>query len=135
VRSYQLNFRREGGGSLEWEDRTIDRTREREYILRGLTCGAEYALYLIATNRVGDSLPSSTVRVKTEGGAPRAPTRTDQFANSNMSAVHLQLSKWDPNECQIKSFAIEYREKTQDEWISGNYQKRAIFFMRWCMKM
>jgi Fibronectin type III domain len=120
VRSFQLNFRREGsGGALEWEERTVERGREREFILRGLTCGAEYALYLIAANRVGDSAPSSTVRARTEGGPPRAPVRTDQFANSNMSAVHLQLSRWDANECEITGFAVEYREKTQEEWISG----------------
>ncbi|XP_059489075.1 cell adhesion molecule Dscam2-like isoform X3 [Neocloeon triangulifer] len=130
IRSYQLNFRREGGGDQnEWEDRAIDRSREREFILRGLMCGAEYALYLIATNRVGDSSPSSTVRVRTEGGTPRAPSRTDLFASSNMSAVNVHLAKWDANSCEIRSFAIEYREKTQDDWINvGNVPHLRDFY-------
>ncbi|XP_065334191.1 cell adhesion molecule Dscam2-like isoform X1 [Cloeon dipterum] len=119
VRGYQLNFRREG--TEEWEDRPIERGREREFILRGLACGAEYALFLVATNRVGDSAPGATVRVRTEGGTPRAPARPEQFANSNMSAVSVQLTKWDANSCDIKAFNIEYREKTQHDWINvGN---------------
>jgi Down syndrome cell adhesion protein len=121
IRGYVLNFRR-GGHAAEWEEHVLSRTLTG-YTLRGLECGTDYHLYLIAVNRVGSGAPSETVVTRTEGSKPGAPQSAD-LISLNMSTVTLNLNKWEENGCAITSFTIEYREKSQDDWITGTSTKK-----------
>ncbi|KAF4532567.1 hypothetical protein B566_EDAN008491 [Ephemera danica] len=115
IRGFILNFRR-GDHGAEWEEQVLDR-KLSEYALRELECGTEYHLYLIAVNRVGSGAPSKTVITKTDGSKPGVQ-QSANLISMNMSTVTLNLNNVEDNGCIITAFTIEYKEKSQDEWIT-----------------
>ncbi|XP_066995296.2 cell adhesion molecule Dscam2 [Anabrus simplex] len=127
VRGFLLNFRKEESGGGEWEERALPRD-STFYRLQDLECGTEYHLQLTAYNAVGSGAPSHTVIAHTDGEKPIKPSPKD-FIESNTSTITLYLKKWGDNGCQITSFNIEYREKSQEEWITAgnNVFKRDMF--------
>ncbi|XP_047103802.1 Down syndrome cell adhesion molecule-like protein Dscam2 [Schistocerca piceifrons] len=115
VRGYLLNFRKEGGG--EWEERLLPRDATL-YQLQGLTCGTEYHLQLFAFNSIGSGAPSELLVVRTNGSRPVKPNFSE-FISVNITTVILNFKSWRDNGCPIISFGVEYRESSQQDWITA----------------
>nr|CAD7393337.1 unnamed protein product [Timema cristinae] len=115
IRGYFLNFRKEEGG--EWEERAIQRDATF-FRLHKLDCGTQYQLQMMAYNAVGSGSPSSVVIAHTDGDIPIKPTYLD-FIEVNTSNITLRLKSWGDNGCPIISYSIEYKESSQQDWLTG----------------
>nr|CAD7193824.1 unnamed protein product [Timema douglasi] len=115
IRGYFLNFRKEEGG--EWEERAIQRDATF-FRLHKLDCGTQYQLQMMAYNAVGSGSPSSVVIAHTDGDIPIKPTYLD-FIEVNTSNITLRLKAWGDNGCPIISYSIEYKESSQQDWLTG----------------
>ena len=71
---------------------------------------------MIAFNEVGSSEASDELHFSTSG---RPPIAADKFAfvRSNMTFVTLNLSSWRDGGCSISHFVIQFKPKSQPEWI------------------
>ncbi|XP_022246175.1 Down syndrome cell adhesion molecule homolog isoform X6 [Limulus polyphemus] len=63
--SHYILFYKEDSGT--WTEVTIPQTEKKVYTLQGLRAGSVYHLYLQAASQIGNSNPSETVSVKTDG--------------------------------------------------------------------
>nr|CAD7428954.1 unnamed protein product [Timema monikensis] len=115
IRGYFLNFRKEEGG--EWEERAIQRDATF-FRLHKLDCGTQYQLQMMAYNAVGSGSPSSVVIAHTDGDIPIKPTYLD-FIEVNTSNITLRLKSWGDNGCPIISYSIEYKESSQQDWLTA----------------
>nr|CAD7258221.1 unnamed protein product [Timema shepardi] len=115
IRGYFLNFRKEEGG--EWEERAIQRDATF-FRLHKLDCGTQYQLQMMAYNAVGSGSPSSVVIAHTDGDIPIKPTYLD-FIEVNTSNITLRLRSWGDNGCPIISYSIEYKESSQQDWLTA----------------
>ncbi|XP_076318853.1 cell adhesion molecule Dscam1-like isoform X4 [Tachypleus tridentatus] len=63
--SHYILFYKEDSGT--WTEVTIPQTEKKVYTLQGLRAGSVYHMYLQAASQIGNSNPSETVSVKTDG--------------------------------------------------------------------
>ncbi|XP_076306882.1 cell adhesion molecule Dscam1-like isoform X3 [Tachypleus tridentatus] len=63
--SHYILFYKENSNT--WTEVTIPHTKEKEYVLRSLRPGSIYCLYLQAASQKGNSNPSETLTVRTDG--------------------------------------------------------------------
>lgn len=116
VSGFILSYRRNEDAPLdEWESVRLTRT-QRRHTLSNLLCGNKYTLKVSAFNEVGSSDDSDEIHFSTSGRPPIAPDKTS-FIKSNVSSVLLNLSSWRDGGCTISHFIIQYKSKTQHEWI------------------
>jgi hypothetical protein len=98
----------EGGETGEWDELSVEPAVSTR-LLEGLLCGTHYQFRLAAVNKIGSGSASSVVDVRTKGSKPEAP-KLEHFLQVNATSVTLLLDTWQDGGCQIKAFAIEYRE-------------------------
>jgi hypothetical protein len=112
ILSYKRN---EDAGIDEWEKVRLAKSARR-HVLSNLLCGNKYVIRMIAFNEVGSSDASDEVHFSTSG---RPPIAADKFAfvRSNMTSVTLNLSSWRDGGCPISHFVIQFKPKSQPEWI------------------
>ena len=93
-----------------------------------LECGKRYSFSVTSHNRVGTSISSSPIVVRTKGSVPTAPPQF-QFVTHNSSHVSLYLSQWGDGGCPIKSFTVEFRSIIEKNWnlVSDNVQMSRTF--------
>jgi hypothetical protein len=110
VRQFLLAYRSvgEGGEAGEWNELTVEPAVSTR-LLEGLLCGTHYQFRLAAVNKMGSGSASPVVDVTTKGSKPEAP-KLEHFLQVNTTSVTLLLDTWQDGGCQIKAFAIEYRE-------------------------
>jgi hypothetical protein len=110
VRQFLLAYRSvsEGGDTGEWDELSVE-PAVNTWLLEGLLCGTQYQFRLAAVNKIGSGSASSVVDVRTKGSKPEAP-KLERFLQVNTTSVTLLLDAWQDGGCQIKAFAVEYRE-------------------------
>ena len=87
-------------------------------MFQGLHCGSTYHLYLAAQNKIGSSLPSPTLSVKTQGLAPGVP-EAQTLLSPNSTSVLLRLHVWPDNGCPLTYFVVQYRPINKHHWTLG----------------
>lgn len=90
--------------------------QQRKYILTNLNCGNKYIVKVAAFNEVGNGEDSDDVHFSTDGRPPIAPDKY-QFIRSNITSVSLNLMSWKDGGCPISSFVVQFKPKSQVEWI------------------
>ncbi|XP_068083857.1 cell adhesion molecule Dscam2 [Anabrus simplex] len=108
---FTLNYRRSQG---DIEETTLPR-RSTSHELKGLLCGSTYHLYLTAHNKIGSSLPSPTLSVRTQGQAPGLPPKA-ALLSPNSTSVLLRLHVWPDNGCPLTHFVVLYRHESNQQW-------------------
>lgn len=58
-----MNYKRQNG---EWEELEVG-PKVTNYVIRGLTCGSTYEVYVTSVNRIGVGQPSEVARGFTKG--------------------------------------------------------------------
>lgn len=81
-------------------------------------CVVHLSYKVVAYNAVGSGAPSPTVVAKTDGNKPAQPSQAE-FLTVNTTSVTLHMNAWQDNGCPITSFAVEYRDSSHYEWITG----------------
>ncbi|CRL00266.1 CLUMA_CG013539, isoform A [Clunio marinus] len=112
--AYTLHFKRSHGSI---EEKHLSR-HASSHELKDLKCGSTYNIYLTSHNKIGSSLPSTTLHVKTQGQAPGIPI-PQQLIFPNSSSVLLRLNAWPDNGCPILYFVLQYRiisDDGEDQW-------------------
>lgn len=116
VSGFILSYRRNEDAPLdEWESVRLTRS-QRRHTLSNLLCGNKYSIKVSAFNEVGSSDDSDEIHFSTSGRPPIAPDKTS-FIKSNITSVALNLSAWRDGGCSISHFIIQYKPKSQHEWI------------------
>ena len=116
VSGFILSYRRNEESSIdEWESVRLSR-HQRRYVLSNLLCGNKYITKMTAFNEVGSSDASDEIHFSTEGRPPLAPDKYS-FVRSNITSVSLTLSAWKDGGCPISHFVIQFKPKSQPEWI------------------
>jgi hypothetical protein len=126
VRGFIIHYKPENG---EWSEARIERHLST-HSLGGLRCGTQYHTYVTAHNRLGSSVPSTGLTVRTRGAKPQVPPTTtastskeDALITTNTTAIFLKLDHWPDGGCPILYFVIEYSVPTAatSEWQVGEY--------------
>lgn len=116
VTGFILSYRRNEDAPLdEWESIRLTRL-QRRHTLSNLLCGNKYSIKVSAFNEVGSSEDSDEIHFSTVGRPPVAPDKVS-FIKSNMTSVTLNLASWRDGGCPISHFVIQYKPKSQHEWI------------------
>lgn len=128
VRGYLLEHAPASTQMLQWNEERLSRTKN-SFKLTSLMCGTKYSLRMCAFNSAGTGETGPVIISQTEGGKPIKPIESN-FIQGNVSTVTLNLNSWESNGCAINSFSIEYKEKSQTDWLTGktdyihnNYKK------------
>ncbi|XP_015784517.1 Down syndrome cell adhesion molecule homolog isoform X2 [Tetranychus urticae] len=115
IREYNLYFKEENKNS---HNNHIKLEPElRSYVLKDLSCGTKYSLFMTATNSLGTGEPSQKVSARTKGAAPISPTRLSSVIWTNKTEVILNLGLWNNGGCPIHYFDIKKRPKHTNIWI------------------
>lgn len=116
VTGFILSYKRnEDAGIDEWEKVRLGKTTRR-HVLSNLMCGNKYVMSLMAFNEVGSSEASDELHFSTSGRPPIAADKS-AFVRSNVTSVSLNLSSWRDGACPISHFVIQFKPKSQPEWI------------------
>ncbi|XP_035706801.1 Down syndrome cell adhesion molecule-like protein Dscam2 isoform X3 [Folsomia candida] len=107
VRGFILNFRTLEG---EWEEITLSR-KLSTFQVGHLKCGQVYEFFLSAFNKIGSGDQSQPVKVTTKGSRPLIPNGY-QFLEPNAMSIRINLASWDPPDCPVSLFIIEYKVKS-----------------------
>jgi hypothetical protein len=114
VTAYTLHYKRHHGNLEELQLSRHASSHE----LKDLNCGSQYSIYLTTHNKIGHSLPSSTLNVRTQGHSPGIPIPSLMIFPNSTSIV-FKLSAWPDNGCPILYFVLQYRairNDGEDQW-------------------
>nr|CAD7427386.1 unnamed protein product [Timema monikensis] len=111
ISGFLLNYRRTLGNLQEIH---LPR-RTSSYELKSLQCGSTYHLFLTARNKIGTSVPSPTLSVRTQGQSPGLPQATS-LLSPNSTSVILRLHVWPDNGCPLTYFVVQYRPIHTHHW-------------------
>lgn len=114
ITSYTLHYKRLHGNI---EEMLLSR-HASSHELKELKCGSTYNIYLTSHNKIGSSMASTTLHVRTQGQAPGIPIPL-QLIFPNSSSVMLRLNVWPDNGCPILYFVLQYRaisDEGEDQW-------------------
>lgn len=109
ITAYTLHYKRLHGNI---EEMHLSR-HASSHELKDLKCGSTYNIYLTSHNKIGPSLASTTLHVRTQGQAPGIPIPL-QMIFPNSSSVMLRLNVWPDNGCPILYFVLQYRAITDE---------------------
>ncbi|GLH11409.1 Uncharacterized protein GBIM_16192 [Gryllus bimaculatus] len=91
--------------SVDWHEERLPK-RSTQHVLGPLLCGSEYELAAAAINQVGRGELGHTIRARTRGGLPEAPSpRLAISAAPRSLTVHLE--RWRDAHCPISHFVLE----------------------------
>lgn len=115
ITAYTLHYKRAHGNL---EEMHLSR-HASSHELKELKCGSTYNIYLTSHNKIGPSLPSTTLHVRTQGQAPGVPI-PHQLISPNSTSVLLKMSVWPDNGCPILFFVLQYKaisdDGEEDQW-------------------
>ncbi|XP_022918386.1 cell adhesion molecule Dscam2 isoform X1 [Onthophagus taurus] len=111
ISGYTLNYRKEHGNL----DEVMLSRHAVSFELKGLLCGTQYHLYLVAHNKIGSSPASHPLQARTQGRPPGVPIAS-QFISPNSTSVVLRLHVWPDNGCPILYFIVQYRKAAESQW-------------------
>ncbi|KAL3285575.1 hypothetical protein HHI36_000105 [Cryptolaemus montrouzieri] len=119
ILGYVINYKRDPG---DWEELQIAAHTD-SHMLRDLSCGTKYLMYITAFNRIGTGLPCDIVTAHTKGTVPIKPKQS-QMLTMNATVVTLWLDSWGDGGCGILYFSIEYKAGAHSSWsMSSNHVK------------
>ncbi|XP_075252663.1 cell adhesion molecule DSCAM-like isoform X5 [Convolutriloba macropyga] len=98
--------------------RQIAAPAPERFPIQGLKCGTHYSVYVVAHNQVGFGDKSNMLHVKTVGGAPQAPSKSQLLLSSNATQLTLDLSTYKDHGCPITSFRVKCFPVDQSEAVS-----------------
>ncbi|XP_044744906.1 Down syndrome cell adhesion molecule-like protein Dscam2 isoform X2 [Coccinella septempunctata] len=119
ILGYVINYKRDAG---DWEELQIAAHTD-SHMLRDLSCGTKYLMYITAFNRIGTGLPCDIVTSHTKGTVPIKP-KPSQSLTMNSTVVTVWLDTWGDGGCGISYFSVEFKAALHSSWtMASNHIK------------